>query len=97
MGWEFVEFMMGHIVKEGQFDNYKPDDVEFYRDLYREKAMPFLRIEAETPSETQKIITQQQAEIERLESENVDLKSRLNLVESEISDVKGLIKKFLEK
>jgi len=70
-GFEFVQFWMGHIVKQGQDEHYRPKDVEFYRKLYAEKAMPFLRFETATPSETDKVIQSQAQKIE-------DLKKRLN-------------------
>ncbi|MCW4018469.1 MAG: site-specific integrase [Candidatus Bathyarchaeota archaeon] len=55
MGFEVVEYMMGHIVK-GVDGNYRPQDPEFYRVLYAEKAMPFLRLEEPTPTETTEIM-----------------------------------------
>jgi len=55
MGFEVVEYMMGHIVK-GVDGNYRPQDPEYYRELYAEKAMPFLRLEEPTPTETNEII-----------------------------------------
>ncbi len=55
MGFENVNYLMGHTVR-GSDANYKPQDPEFYRELYAEKAMPFLRLEAPTPTETSAII-----------------------------------------
>jgi len=52
-GFEFVQFWMGHLVKQGQDESYRPKDVQFHRDLYTKKAMPFLRIEKPTPTETE--------------------------------------------
>jgi len=57
-GFEFVQFWMGHKVKAGVDDHYRPRDVEFHRKLYKEKAMPFLRIETHTPTETDKKMTE---------------------------------------
>lgn len=65
-GFEFVQFWMGHIVKEGDEEHYRPKDVEFHRKLYSEKAMPFLRFETATPTETDRIIQSQAQEIEML-------------------------------
>lgn len=42
----------------GSAANYKPQDPEFYRKLYKEKAMPFLRLESATPIETEKTIAE---------------------------------------
>jgi integrase len=57
-GFEFVQFWMGHIVRTGQEEHYRPRDVEFHRKLYAEKAMPFLRLETATPTETEKTIAE---------------------------------------
>ncbi len=75
MSFENVNYLMGHIVR-GSDANYKPQDPEFYRDLYAEKAMPFLRLEAATPTETTEIIEtlkkQHQAEIEAIKAQYED-------------------------
>lgn len=55
-GSEFVQFWMGHVVRTGQEEHYRPQDAEFHRKLYAEKAMPFLRLETATPTETEKTI-----------------------------------------
>jgi len=57
-GFELVQFWMGHIVRTGQEEHYRPTDVEFHRKLYAEKAMPFLRLETATPTETEKTIAE---------------------------------------
>jgi len=53
---ELVQFWMGHIVRTGQDEHYRPTDVEFHREIYAERAMPFLRLETATPTETEKTI-----------------------------------------
>jgi hypothetical protein len=53
---------MGHVVR-GSDANYKPQDPEFYRKLYEEKAMPFLRLESATPTETEKTIVELRKQI----------------------------------
>jgi exonuclease VII large subunit len=62
---------MGHIIV-GSNGNYKPQDPEYYRKRYEDKALPFLRLEAPTPSDTDEIITtlkeQHRKEIENLEA-----------------------------
>jgi len=55
MGFENVNYLMGHTVR-GSDAHYKPQDPEFYRELYAEKAMPFLRLDDPTPTETSGII-----------------------------------------
>ena len=74
-GFEFVQFWMGHTVNAGQDDHYRPRDVEFHRELYAEKAMPHLRLETATPTETDKAIT-------TLEEENRELKNQIERLET---------------
>ena len=84
MGFEVVEYMMGHTVK-GVDGNYRPQDPGYYRELYAEKAMPFLRLEAPTPTETTEIIKmlkrQHQKEIEAIKTQ---YEKRLEKIESVI-------------
>jgi integrase len=72
LGFENVSYLMGHTVS-GSDANYKPQDPEFYRALYAEKAMPFLRLEEPTPTETNEIIKtlkkQHEAEMGSLKKE----------------------------
>jgi hypothetical protein len=72
MGFEHVNYLMGHTVR-GSDANYKPQDPEFYRDLYAEKAMPFLRLEEPTPTETGALIKtlkkQHETEMETLKKQ----------------------------
>lgn len=87
-GFEIVQFWMGHIVNAGVEESYRPQDPEFHRKLYAEKAMPFLRIEKDTPLETDKIIAKQAEEIERLKAERADFTQ-------ELADLKTLTKKLI--
>lgn len=79
-GFELVQFWMGHTVSAGQDDHYRPTDVEFHRKVYAEKAMPFLRLESATPTETEKTIT--------------ELKNRLEQRDKEIEEMKTMIMKL---
>jgi len=81
-GFEFVQFWMGHIVKQGQEESYRPQDVEFHRRLYAEKAMPFLRLETATPSETDKVIQSQAEEIEKLKAQIAELDRIMELLQN---------------
>jgi len=74
-GFEFVQFWMGHTVKAGLDDHYRPTDEEFHRKLYAEKAMPHLRIETATPTETDKSINS-------LQEENRKLKDKIEKIET---------------
>jgi len=47
-GFENVQYWMGHIVRIGQDEHYRPTDPEWHRKLYQEKAMPNLQIEGAT-------------------------------------------------
>ena len=87
-GFEYVQFWMGHIVREGVDEHYRPKDPEFHRKLYAEKAMPFLRLEKSIPSETEGIIKKQQEEIERLKKERVTLAE-------EIADIRRKVELLL--
>ena len=68
-GFEYVQFWMGHIVKTGQEEHYRPTDVEHHRKLYAEKAMPFLRLEAATPTETEKTIAELREQLTKRDQE----------------------------
>lgn len=80
-GFEFMEFWMGHIVKEGVDDSYRPSDVEYHRKLYKDKAMPSLRIETPALDETEKIIAEQSESIKQLNEKIARLEKKYRLVE----------------
>ncbi|MDH5795226.1 MAG: hypothetical protein OEZ24_03870 [Candidatus Bathyarchaeota archaeon] len=65
---------MGHTVREGVDEHYRPTDVEFHRKLYAEKAMPFLRLETATPTETEKTIEELRAQLKERDKEIAALK-----------------------
>ena len=72
MGFENVNYLMGHTVR-GSDAHYKPQDPEYYRALYAEKAMPFLRLDDPTPTETSELINtlkkQHDTEMEMLQKQ----------------------------
>jgi len=76
-GFEFVQFWMGHIVRAGQDEHYRPRDVEFHRKLYAEKAMPFLRLETATPTQTDKTIKELEAQLAKRDKEINDMKQAI--------------------
>ena len=80
-GFEFVQFWMGHTVKEGVDDHYRPKDAEFHRQLYAEKAMPYLRLETATPSETEQTIMELKAELAERDKEIQELKTKVGDLE----------------
>lgn len=73
-GFEYVQFWMGHSVSAGVDEHYRPIDTEYYRKLYKEKAMPFLRLENPIPTQTDKALALQSKELEKLKRQNRDLR-----------------------
>ena len=67
-GYDFVNFWMGNTL--GVDAHYFSRDVELHRKTYKEKAMPFLRIQTLTPSDTEK-------QIEELRRENAELRAKV--------------------
>jgi len=84
MGFEHVNYMMGHTTG-GSDSNYTPKDPEWYRDLYKEKAMPFLRLETATPTETEKTIAELKKQLEERDKEMNTMKKRITKLEPIIS------------
>jgi site-specific recombinase XerD len=90
-GFEFVQFWMGHVVSAGKEENYRPTDVEFHRQLYRKRAMPFLRLESATPSETEKTIEAQAEKIKNLEQEKAELMKGQKSLEEQVADIRRIL------
>jgi len=67
-GEEYNEFWMGHKGR-GATEHYLSRDVEFHRELYKEKAMPYLRIEAKTPIETEGLIKELRHQLKEARSD----------------------------
>jgi len=90
MGFEHVNYLMNHVTK-GSDNSYTPHDDEWYRKLYEEQAMPFLRFETPTPTETTEIITtlkiQHQAELDKRDKENQELKKELQKQQQQINNI----------
>ena len=93
-GSEIRDFWMGHTVKAGVDDHYRPQDVEFHRKLYKEKAMPFLRIETHTPTETDKKITELEEENKELGTKVTELDKRIKKYEDMEKDFYHLMKDY---
>jgi predicted oxidoreductase len=87
MGFEHVEYMMGHTIK-GSSMNYKPEDPEFYRQIYIEKGMPFLRLETLNPLEAEKAIAELKQESEKQIRE---LKKQLAAKDMEIAELNAKV------
>lgn len=80
MGNENVQYLMGHTVR-GSDANYKPRDPEYYRDIYAEKAMPFLRIESATPTETEKTIVELKKQLEERDKQIETMKVTIDKIQ----------------
>ena len=92
MGFENVQYLMGHTVK-GSDNNYKPQDPEFYRKIYEEKAMPNLRLESKHPAETEHLIVEQAKQIEDLRRENEELKAKMSQLAVQTGSLETLLKR----
>jgi len=86
MGFENVEFLMGHTVKAGQHEHYRPKDKEWYREKYKE-IMPNLRIETLTPTESEK-------RVDDVLEENKELKQKMLELEDTTRKQKEDLKKL---
>jgi len=64
-GPDYVNFWMGHTSSLGVDLHYFSRDVELHRNQYAEKAMPFLRLETPTPSESEKQIEELRAQVSK--------------------------------
>lgn len=65
----------------GSAANYKPQDPEFCRKLYKEKAMPFLRLESATPTETEKTIVELKKQIGERDEEIDAMKEGMRILQ----------------
>jgi integrase len=83
-GAEYVAFWMGHTSVLGVDIHYLNRDSEFHRALYKEKAMPFLQLETETPSETVK-------EIENLRQQLDEKAEQVKRLEEKMQSLQPLI------
>jgi site-specific recombinase XerD len=77
--WDYKNFWMGHLGALGADKHYidtstTPENIEKHRQIYKEKAMPYLKIETKTPDQHEQTMT-------KLETENKELKNRLDKME----------------
>jgi len=101
-GVEYVNFWMGHKtnykaphIPASDVHYFSREDAEFQRQLYKERAMPFVRLETATPSETDKIISKQAEEIERLKDRIYELERKENEMK-QIRDDLDELRKFVK-
>jgi len=86
-GVDFVSFWMGHSL--GVDEHYFSRDPEHHRKIYQEKAMPHLRLETATPSETDKLMA-------KLSQENKELKRQIAELNEKFA-VAGLVREQMKK
>ena len=79
-GADFVNFWMGHTL--GVDEHYFSRDPELHRKMYMEKAMPHLRLETATPSETERELVDLRKEQEELRDERDFLHKRIGMLEA---------------
>lgn len=90
-GVDFVNFWMGHSL--GVDDHYFSRDPEHHRKKYAEEAMPHLRLETASPSETDRVIQKQAEEIEALKRKLAETED----VKRELADLKQLTRKLVQR
>lgn len=105
MGFEHVNYLMNHKT-EGSDGHYVPKDVEFYRELYKTKALPFLRLEQPTPTESAQVMEAMKQlhtkEIEavktelgsKAEKDNIQLQQKIEEMQKQMQE---LAKKIMER
>jgi len=84
-GSDFVNFWMGH-VSGVDLGHYFSRDVEMHRQVYEEKAIPFLRLETKTPSETEKQIDVLSEQLKNKDEVIETMKKRLDDLEKAMND-----------
>jgi len=77
-GSDFVNFWMGHSL--GVDAHYFSRDPEHHRKQYEEKALPHLRLETVTPSETEQIIEQLKRQMKDLQEQFKDLQESYEMI-----------------
>jgi site-specific recombinase XerD/uncharacterized protein YdcH (DUF465 family) len=95
-GDEYVNFWMGHKVNykaphipASDEHYFNKEDVEFHRKIYEEKALPHLRLETATPTETDKKMTE-------LEEKNKKLGRKVAKLSAGIKKYKQMEKHFYQ-
>jgi integrase len=76
-GADFTNFWMGHLSVCGVDLHYFSRDKELHRQKYRELAMPFLRLQTETPTESQKAIEELQRQLAQKDEAIEELKAKV--------------------
>ena len=88
-GFEIVQFWMGHVIEKGQEEHYRPQEVEWHRKLYAEKAMPNLRLETATPGETEQTVMELRKQLEDRNREIGELRNGMTKLQPLMNFVNG--------
>lgn len=98
-GQDYVNFWMGH--RLGVDDHYFSRDVEHHREVYKEKAMPYLRLEQPTPLKTEQTITELRRQITERDRRINGLEQALDVLSDQVKVLEkdkasiGYLKDFL--
>lgn len=94
-GPDYVNYWMGHTSVLGVDLHYFSKDVELHRKIYREKAMPHLRLETATASESEMAISELVTRLSQKDSEIKELKEKITTKDQEQETrIKALEEKF---
>lgn len=94
-GSDFTNFWMGHSLPQSSDKHYFPGKgegspskqvVEEHRQKYSEKAMPFLRLETATPTETEKTIEELRQQLAHTREERDTFEARLDRIEKYLEE-----------
>ncbi len=88
----YVNFWMGHktnykapYIPASDVHYFSREDVEFQRKLYSEKALPHLRLETATPTETEAVIRQLQMELNKMKKRYETMTQQYELLSKKLS------------
>jgi integrase len=95
-GRDFVNFWMGHTSSLGVDLHYFSRDVEHHRNQYAEKAMPHLRLETPTPSESEKQIEELRVQVSRDALRIGELETTLKDVEKLLQRARPVIEQLMK-
>jgi len=82
-GPDYVNYWMGHTSILGVDLHYFSKDVELHRKIYREKAMPHLRLETATASESEMAISELMTRLTQKDSEIKELRDKMKAKDDE--------------
>ena len=96
-GSDFVNFWMGHASSLGVDLHYFSRDVEYHRKIYKEKAMPHLRLLSRTPSETEKSIEELKTQLSLVTDKLLEKDKEIELLKEQVVPISKLLEKLTSK